>query len=479
MSRPRSLLQDLDTDVRKQLRAAQMYAGEHLSDIRRRSGETYAEHGWEVAQALLEMTGDAALLSAAALHDLLVHPKGDRLLSRSPLSRDARELVKKMHPLRRLHIDANTEDLDRVVSAITEDMRLLPLRMAHRLNDVRHLNRFAPALSRQIANESLHMYTAIAGRLGMHAWRSEMEEICFPQLYGKAANKLQDRFLACRSLDDACLKHAKRFVSTALRKKDIAFSIEGRIKGLYSTYRKMIIKARPFEDMTDRLALRIVVENTEDCYRVLGIVHERLHPIPGKLKDYIGAPKENGYRSIHTVVYPLPGVTEQPIEVQIRTRDMHRECEYGIAAHGEYKSAAYALRAASARVNLFRNLESLREEARSPEQFEKVLRTYFRDDHVAIFDHRNNLYHLHRPATALDFVCHAFPRRLGRLKAVRINGREQHPGTALRDGDIVEAMFGKTTLVEEEWIRAIEHRASKNLIRRSLRKSEVIEASSQ
>jgi len=251
-----------------------------------------------------------------------------------------------------------------------------------------------------------------------------------------------------------------------LKKHGISAEIQTRKKSLYSTYRKMAIKKRRFEELTDRLAIRILVPEMKDCYQALGVVHAVFHPIPGKLKDYIGAPKENGYRSIHTVVYPLPGVTEQPIEIQIRTRQMHDECEFGSLRHGEYKNAVYALEAKPARVNLFRSLALLKEESRSPKQFTEALRTYFRDDHVALFDEKNNLYHLKGPVSALDFACLVHGKRVSRLKSVRINGREQSYSTLLKDGDTVEVSFGVKRTVRKDWRHACRNPQTKKILAR-------------
>jgi GTP pyrophosphokinase len=189
-----------------------------------------------------------------------------------------------------------------------------------------------------------------------------------------------------------------------------------------------------------------------------------MHPIPGKLKDYIGAPKENGYRSIHTVVYPLPGVTEQPIEIQIRTEEMDKECEYGTLNHSDYKHFLYTLRTQPTRVQLFRNLETLRHEARSPKQFAVALRTYFDDDHLAIFDAKNNLYHMKEPVTALDFVCHAFGKRCAFLRSVRINGRELSMDSLLHDGDTVEPVFGRKRNLQKNWASLCRSSFSEELI---------------
>lgn len=444
------------------------YGRVHLSDLQRRSGQSYAEHGQEVTATLAEASDDVEMLCVAMLHDILLHPNGEQLLADAPLSADQRLLIEKMHALRRLHIDENTKELDVVIDAFLDDPELLPLRMAHRLTDMRHLDRFDRLLQKQIAHETLHMYSAIAGRLGMNAWREEMEDIAFPVVRPKMAKKLLQKFADCEELDRISLERTALFLEEKLGEIH-HLRIKRRRKGLYSSYRKMILKNRSFEELTDRLALRILVSDTMDCYRVLGIIHAHLHPIPGKLKDYIGAPKENGYRSIHTVVYPLPGVTEQPIEIQIRTEQMHAVCAYGAAAHGQYKTSMYALSSRPARVNLFRNLQTLRQQSRSPAQFEKALRNYFNEDHVAIFDTENNLYHMKKPATALDFVCHAFPKKCFRLKSVKINGRKKALQTVLHDGDTVEPFFGRTVTSQKDWIHACMHDASQKIIRSSFR----------
>jgi (p)ppGpp synthase/HD superfamily hydrolase len=447
---------------------ARAYAIEHLSGIVRRSGETYAQHGCEVAAVLRELTDDASLLSVAILHDILVHPNGNALLRAAPLTTDERSLVRQLHRLRHLHIDARTKDLDRTIAAFTSDFRILLVRMAHRLSDVRNLVRFRGRLQTQIARETLHMYTAIAGRLGMHAWRYEMEDTCFRLLQPRIVRQLEAKFAASAVADGACLRHGQRFLIKKLLDAGIRCTMEGRRKNLYSTYRKMAIKKRRFEELTDRLALRIIVPTVRDCYVALGVVHAHFHLIPGKLKDYIGLPKENGYRSIHTVVYPFAGVTEQPMEIQIRTEAMHRECEYGVARHGEYKNFSYALDTPSSRVSLFRNLESLREEGRSPRRFEAALRTYFSDDRLALFDGHNNLYHLRAPVTALDFACHAYGERCRMLKGMRINGRERPMESELHDGDTVDVRFARTETVTADWLPACRHAASRRLLKRLL-----------
>ncbi len=459
------LAPDSPAIARKKLERVRNFGETHLSGIMRRSGESYAMHGIEVSAVVSELTADPSLQAVALLHDLLVHPDGERLLQEAPISSAERMLLQQMHMLRRLHIDTSTSDLDQVITTFIDNTSILPLRMAHRLNDVRHLDRFETALQKQIANETLHMYASIANRVGMHRWRYEMEDRCFPVVYVKISKELQRKAQEYANLDRTCIRHTTSFLRRKMKAAELSCSFSFRLKGLYSIYRKMVLKERRFEDLTDRLALRIILPTIEDCYRALGIVHGCMRPIPGKLKDYIGAPKENGYRSIHTVVYPLPGVSEQPIEIQLRTADMDRECEFGFASHGAYKEAMYALSSGGSRVSILNGLRTLRDEARSPQEFEAALRTYFRGDHLTIFDTKSCLYHLKKPATVLDFLCAVYGERSARTKLVHVNGREHPLHTPLHDGDTVGVQFGRDNRLTAEWLHYCNHKKAKELLR--------------
>jgi GTP pyrophosphokinase len=464
-----NLLKGLSAANCEMLLEACDYAERHLSDINRRSGEDYAWHGLELAMTLKESIADVDILKVAVLHDLLVHPNGETLLREAPLNPEQKRLVGFMSVLRKLNIDTDAKDLDRLLNAMMENGQLITLRMAHRLNDIRHLERFSEGIIKKITRESLHMYTAIAGRLGMHAWRSEMEDICFRSTQPHIYATIDDKFKAYQKLDEACFGQTEVFLKEQLKKAGLTCRIEKRVKGYYSTYRKMVIKNRRFEDLTDRLAIRVIVPEVRDCYIALGIIHGCTHPIPGKLKDYIGIPKENGYSSIHTVIYPLRGITEQPMEIQIRSEDIHQMCEYGPASHGEYKTNMYSLISPHTRVDLIRNLESLRQETVTPKQFEEVLRKYFQEDHIPVFDQLNNLIHIKKPATAMDFVAEIHDRRLHMLKAVKINGRYCSLDTPLKNGDIVEPFFGRTVAIQTKWLSACHHPSAVKKIKIALK----------
>ncbi len=437
------ILNNLNKKDSEKILLVYSFSKKHLSSILRRDNISYFQHCLELANVVMEFSKDSSLIAVALLHDLLVDEEGKFLLNISPLNTREKALIRKMNRLRRLHINESTDDLDLVVDMFVKAPDLVLLRMAHRMNDVRNLARFDEDVLKKIADESLHIYASMAERLGFHRWKREMENISFKFLFPDLYKDLEEIFKKNYKLDMLCLNHAKDYLLKKLEENVVKADISFRIKDIYSTYRKMTIKSRKFEDLKDRLALRIVVEDLEDCYKVLCIVHSCMHPIPGKLKDYIGSPKANGYRSLHTVVYPLPGITEQPFEVQIRTTQIHEECEYGIISHHNYKNLTYNLSNNASRVDLFKNLEFIKRNIRSPKEFESALRSYFRQDTIMIFDSKDNMYHFKSGMTALDFALLIYHDECKYLELIKINGREQAIDTKLMNGDVIEVIFNE------------------------------------
>ncbi|MDD4351633.1 MAG: HD domain-containing protein [Candidatus Gracilibacteria bacterium] len=438
---------------------------DNLNEVKRRTGQAYAGHGMEVAKVLRELTEDPKLLCCAMAHDLLMHPEGENLLRKAPLTSEEKKIVVKMHQLRRLHIDENVRDLDTVLNAFVHDEEIIILRLAHRLSDIRKIEDFEPGLKKRIARESLFMYAPIAGRLGFNAWRKEIEDVCFRILHPKHALHLESKFEKYADFDKKCLEQTAKFINKHLQKIGIKPEMQKRIKGLYSTYKKLLSGDQSFRDISDRLAVRVIVDSIDDCYRVLGIVHRIMRPIPDAFRDYIGSPKDNGYRSIHTAVYPLPGVTEQIVEVQIRTHRMHQECEYGLAAHFRYKQAKYALTDNIAKVDILRNFEALRIETSSPEKFQEVLQNYLAGKKLIIFDQNNKIYHINKPASVLDFTFVIYGKRCLYLKQAYVNGRERPFEYLLHDGDTVRLVFAKTETFHKNWLNQCQKKASKDFLK--------------
>ena len=246
------------------IQAALSFAKKYLSTITRQNGENCFEHGLHIASIIWEISTEETLIIVAILHDIFLHPNAEAILKESLLSKEQQKLAQQMHSLRGLDINSHAKDLDQFIQAFTQDNRLVLLRMAHRLNDIRNIETFDPLIQKKLCRETLHMYASIAGRLGLHAWRYEMEDACFKVLHPEKASLLEKRFNDLHSLDLACLKPTKKFIATALTKNNIPATIEYRIKNLYSAYRKMLFKHYTFEELTDRLAIRVIVNNLED-----------------------------------------------------------------------------------------------------------------------------------------------------------------------------------------------------------------------
>jgi guanosine-3',5'-bis(diphosphate) 3'-pyrophosphohydrolase len=460
----KKLVEGFDDTWSEEIGRVYSFSSKYLTKIQRASGESYFQHGIEVALTLKEIIPDPRLVIVAILHDLPVHPQGEKLLLKALLSNFQRKLILDMFQLRHLHIDAEMRDLDLALRSFTKDTRILLLRMAHRLNDMRHIDHFSEDRQQRLASETLHMYTAIASQLGINAVRTELEDRCFLYLFPEIAQKMKKQFQQLESVDKVCLSRMRDFICQKLGEYNIENRVQFRIKGLYSTYRKMLLKNLVLSEVMDRLALRIIVENEEDCYRVLWLVHKYMHPVPEKLTDYIGMPKDNGYRSIHTVIYPFVGVTEVPMEIQIRTHEMEKECEFGQAAHGDYKKIRYALTSMTSRVNLFRNLSVKRDVMNNPDDFEKIFRDYFNERKTMIFDEMGKPYYIDKSFTVLDFVCLQYGEKVIQLKTARVNGRIQHFSTFLRNGDIVHIRFSPENKIKREWLDYCESPSSIKLL---------------
>lgn len=442
------------------------YSKRFLTSVARRREENYAQHGIRVFKTLKEISNDPSLYSICFLHDLLVHPNGQKLLKKAPLTNLEKNIVKKLYHLRNLSIDSNIKDLNRAISYFSTDYRILLIRMAHRLSDIRRIESFEnKKISKKNARETLHMYSPLAGRLGLHKWHHEMEDICFKYLFPKIARKLEKKFAFYKKSDKECLHHTGEFIKHELTKNNIECRLEYRIKTIYSTYKKMVSKNRKFEEITDRLAIRIITKTKDECYLSLGVIHSIMHPIPGRLKDYIGAPKENGYQSIHTVVFPLPKMANRPIEIQIRSDEIHEKCELGIASHFYYKKNSYYMRYdTKTKASLLKSLEIIKHEAAGIKKFSHILQHYFDSNQVIVYDSRNKIYHLNKPASILDFVCIYYKKRVKYLKSVKINGIISSFDTILEDGDVIEVQFQKKKSFSKNWVKMCHHKRARNLL---------------
>ncbi len=455
------LLAIMQPPAREAVAEALGYAREHLRGIPRGIDGNYATHSIRLAETVAEMTTDPVLLRVALLHDLLVHPHGDILLRQSPLNREERDLARKMHMLHHLRLDSDMEQLESALHAFIDEPRILPLRMAHRLRDVRQLADLPFESAQRVAAETLSIYCAIAQRFGFSAWRREMENSCFRLLHPHEAAVTQAMIDRAHASEVKDMRRAKECLSWHFRDAGVAAQIHCKTKCLYSTYTTMQREQIPFEEVHDRLQLRMIVGRSDWCYAALGVVHSVLHPLPGALQDFIGSPKDNGYRSLDTFVHPHVGVTSRPLAISIRTPQMDDECEFGIGRGGRQAITSNAW------LDLLRHLHVRGHEMQSPGQFAEFLRGYFADG-IGLYDGKNNFYRLRSPVTALDFICHVYGPACAGMQSVSRNGVNCSPETLLKNGDTVIARFSPAMCVTKEWLDACRHDSSKDVIRRAL-----------
>lgn len=433
------------------------FAKKHLGGMKRPSGGDYAVHGREIAKVMKEVTDDPTLLNVAMLHDLPLHPDGERLLREAPLNREERELVRKMHALRHLQLDRDMEALNNALHAFIDEPRLLPLRITHRLVDIRMLRDIPGKLRTDLARETLSMYCAFAERLGMNRWRHEMEDGCFAYLYPKETAEIRRLLKQSEAQDRRDLSRAKAAIQRELKARGINAEIVVSRKCVYTTYTAMQRERKAFGELHDRLKLLVLTEDVQSCYGVLGVAHSLFHPMPGALKDYVSVPKDNGYQSVDTAVYPLAGVTRQPLRVNIRTRAMHEACEFGIERGGRM------LHTCNSWLDMLRYLNQRKGDIRTPKQFAAVLRSYFGDG-ITIYDGNASMYRLQPPVSALDFACHVYGDSAARLHKIFRNCMPCPRETLLSDGDIVDVTFASETKLRPDWLKACRHRSSVALL---------------
>ena len=330
----------LDTKQIKLVRDAYYFAADAHEGQKRRSGEAYVTHPLAVADILADMHMDHQSLAAAMLHDVIEDTGVDKAALGEQFGSTVAELVDGVSKLTqfefRTHAEKQAENFQKMALAMARDIRVILVKLADRLHNMRTLGALSPEAKKRIANETLDIYAPIATRLGMNEVRMEFEDLGLRTLYPMRARRLEAAREAAGGRRKQLIEQISEQLEQALSREGIEGAVIGREKHLYSIYSKMREKRKSFSDIMDIFAFRIICEDVDSCYRTLGIVHSLYKPVPGEFKDYIAIPKANGYQSLHTVLKGMHGV---PIEIQIRTRDMEDMANNGIAAHWLYKSS--------------------------------------------------------------------------------------------------------------------------------------------
>jgi RelA/SpoT family (p)ppGpp synthetase len=430
------------------LNRAYVYAMKAHGEQRRASGDPYFSHPIEVAAILTELKLDDATIAAALLHDTIEDTEATRAEIDSLFGHDIGTLVEGLTKLKKLDLVTKeakqAENLRKLLLAIADDVRVLLIKLADRLHNMRTLEYMPPEARRRAAEETLEIYAPLAGRMGMHAMREELDDLAFRELYPEAYDVVTDRLNALTERSKLLISEIEKQLAKKLADRGIEAKVIGRRKRAYSIWRKMERKSVGFEQLSDIFGFRVVVKTLADCYQALGIVHSTWPTVPGRFKDYISTPKANDYRSIHTTVI---GPGKQRVELQIRTVAMHEIAEYGIAAHALYKDnvgspTELLSRESTAYAWLRRTIELLAEGS-NPEEFLEHTKLELFHDQVFCFTPKGKLIALPRKATPIDFA-YAVHTDIGNTAVgCKINGQIAPLTSELVNGDEVEIVSSK------------------------------------
>jgi RelA/SpoT family (p)ppGpp synthetase len=430
------------------LNRAYVYAMKAHGEQKRASGDPYFSHPLEVAAILTDLKLDDSTIAAALLHDTIEDTSATRAEIDEMFGPDIGALVDGLTKLKRLDLVTKeakqAENLRKLLLAIADDVRVLLIKLADRLHNMRTLAHVPPATRRRMAEETLDIYAPLAGRMGMHEMREELEDLAFRELNAEAYKVASERLEALAARSGELITEIEEQLTRKLADRGIAAEVTGRRKRAYSVWRKMERKSVGFEQLSDIFGFRVVVKTLAECYQALGVVHTTWPVVPGRFKDYISTPKQNEYRSIHTTVI---GPGQQRVELQIRTGEMHEIAEYGIAAHALYKDGAGSptemlSRESSAYAWLRRTIELLAEGS-NPEEFLEHTKLELFHDQVFCFTPKGKLIALPRRANAIDFA-YAVHTDVGNMAVgCKINGKIAPLVSELTNGDEVEILTSK------------------------------------
>ncbi len=422
-------------------RAYEMAAYRH-QDQKRRSGEPYITHPLAVATILADLGMTAPTLAAALLHDT-VEDSGYALDAlREDFGDEIAQLVDGVTKLDKVRYGeaSAAETVRKMVIAMARDIRVLVIKLADRLHNMRTLRWMPEDKQQKKARETLEIYAPLAHRLGMNAVKWELEDLSFATLYPKMYEEIV-RLVAERAPSrDQYLTAVIEQIETDLKTSKVKAIVTGRPKHYYSVYQKMIVRGRDFADIYDLVGVRILVEDIRDCYAVLGVVHAKWSPVPGRFKDFIAMPKFNMYQSLHTTVIGPEG---KPVELQIRTQDMHRSAEFGVAAHWRYKQQDVGGKSGPDDFGWLRQLMEWQRETEDPDEFLDALRYDLGSSEVFVFTPKGDVVALPSNATPVDFAYSVHTDVGHRCVGARVNGKLVPLESTLENGDVVEIFTSK------------------------------------
>lgn len=435
---------------------------------KRISGEPYIIHPCAVAHILADIEMDTPTVCAALLHDVIEDSSVSYLDILKEFGEEIALLVDGVTKLTRIDFksreDAQAENLRRMFIAMARDIRVIIIKLADRLHNMRTLNYHSGVKQKLIARETMEIFAPLAHRLGIFRFKWELEDLAFyymePEMYHEVAKRLKQK----RRERENYVNDLVEQIKDGLRQIDIEADIEGRPKNIFSIYKKMVKQEKDVDEIYDKIAIRVLVEDIRDCYGVLGIIHTMWKPLPGRFKDYIATPKANMYQSLHTTLIGRGG---EPFEVQIRTTEMHRTAEYGIAAHWRYKEGTnYKEKKFDEKLSWLRQILEWQQEVKDTSEFMESLRIDLFDDTVFVFSPKGAVFELTKGACPVDFAYRVHTEVGHRCVGARVNGRIVPLDLPLENGDIVEILTSKTANgPSRDWLNFVKTSSAKSRIR--------------
>ena len=462
-----------EADLELLRRAYVFSAFEHKGQVRH-SGEPYMVHPLEVADFLADMRLDAVAIAAGLLHDVVEDTLTTIERIDELFGHEVAHVVEGVTKISTIPFSSSeerqAENFRKMLLAMVDDIRVILVKLADRLHNMRTLHHLPEERRLKIAQETLDIYAPIANRLGMSKVKNELEELCFRYLEPRQYQALRSQVEARRRAAESHIDELKQTIVAKLDEAQVAYTrIDGRIKRLFSIWHKLKRQKIDLEQVYDFVALRIVTKSVKDCYAALGIIHNTWSPVPGRIKDFIAMPRPNGYQSLHTSVISERGT---PFEVQIRTEEMHAQAEEGIAAHWKYKEGRVGDQRDEGYFQWMRQLLESQQEVRDPQEFIQNLKVDLYPEEVYIFTPKGEVKGLPRGATPLDFA-YAIHTDVGhRCVGARVNGKMVPLRTRLKNGDIVEIMTQAGTTPSRDWLNLVVTSRARQKIRHFVQQEE-------
>lgn len=456
---------------------AYIFAAQAHDGVVRLSGEPYISHPMSVANQLVDMQLDEASVAAGLLHDTVEDTDTTIDDIEDLFGEEVADIVDGVTKISKMQFEskavAQAENIRKMILAMAEDIRVLMVKLADRLHNMRTLDHMRPIKQRIIAQETLDIYAPLANRLGLHRIKTELEDMCLQYLKPDVFSQLTDAVAQHRSAGQEYIDEVITLIRDMLQRNKLKGRVYGRTKHLYSTHQKMIQQDLSFEEIYDLIAFRVIVPSVKDCYAVLGLIHAQWKPIAGRFKDYISIPKANMYQSLHSTVIGPDG---ERIEVQIRTDEMNQVAEYGVAAHWQYKevgkghgkSKAAGQRDAE-RFTWLRQILDWQRELNDPREFMASLRFDLFQDEVYVFTPNGDIKEMPDGATPVDFAYMIHSEVGDHCAGAKVNSRLVPLHTKLKNGDSIEIITDKNRSPSRDWLKFVKTAKARTRIKQHIR----------